>query len=1400
MGNTDTDNSKLVKKPVKEVPVFTSPEEQSTYRRKNSKQAGGFQYDNFDKYMGNLDEDRKFNNEMEFLTNDMDTGEPGKYKSQEDYNTQKIGMASRIKDLETKGFLRKSAAGYYISDPAARKELESDTLFKNTLNELNKFSLTYNALDYLADENIPEEKEAVAKIADKQSKTPDIAEETVEALMSTTDEIYIGASAADLTSAVLSLVPGANLVSTGVGIAASTANLTADIMNEDVSGLEAAGNYTFSLALDALSVIPVVGKSAKVARIVTKVAPLLKRVMPGVKTALMAYGAKAGYESISEFSGVMEKDMDEWDTMDYVKALQAATFAVGISKTGGRMANSYAANKWSSKVSTTPNRSIDLSQKALPPGPAAPITPAKPAAPGTLYPGNQLPNGQKSLPPSSQKQIGSQSVYDAQGNVNKQYSLAPKPTSAVKPAPQPKPQPAPQPKLQPKSAPTKINNDPTKVFTPREGVGKIRTYIGDKAKGMQGTYTKYENAASLKADAKFAKASKLTGKPYASLDDIKAQGKKVYGKNAPVVDARKPVKEAQKDLSGKKDTSNKNLDDLNKKNAARKKATADADVAEKATEGPLAEQRKASTDAVKAENKAVKAEGLARKSEKRLNDARKAAKDNINLDASSDLNKKLNKRKKKNAVVRKYADEQKANQKIARKNADKADAAVKDVTDSFEKSKISRDAAIKSANDSAQEALKGRKVVGDSRTKLNKKQGKLDAKKAEYDTEKQKHQALKDSRKMDEYKSKLQAADEGVKSAQKAKDKAVKSGTDSEIKVAESKLSKAQAELDKQSSGYRKILNGIGKRFNWSQEKVVKAIEWSSKWSPTGSHMGHIKIGERKENLTRDRVDKGSAMTQQQFNAYGDAIKRAKNYKKKKVEKKAMGGKLMKRRYQMFQHSNSIPELKPQLSPGLTADIGKSTVPKFSVDQLVEKLGSEINGIDWFSLPNSWSKATGIGRDDDRVGELAKMINNLTHDEFIDFSSKYKEAYGEDPRQALKGEVSKNDLDVRSNAFSDMEAGWLTATYDQVSRDGKAISPTYDIMGKSQGNVVTSDGTDGAAAGTVHFGEDPKPEETVVDETIVEPPRDCGEGATWDNVLKDCISDEEDEPDTSNIEFDDTLEEISIEDDEFFDEEAESIAPIYKGGENHFWSDVASGAAAFPLASLYNMATLNRPTKEYNVPFEPTQAVTLNKRTVKNMAGYEQSKADAAKPVYNMKTNDLMAKSTLQKRNSDIANQRKTQLTVQNAAKVEGDINANQQIEKLNRKELGTNRKENTLRKHSLELKNAEMQAAQDTAEQGRKDAIVGNFLGNVGNTTKAVLSKRKTNQYTDQLAQEGHFNKWRASNPDMGDKDARDAYYAMNGVNVGDEDWDRSKAAYEHKMREARKRYKDSEYRTSSV
>lgn len=212
------------------------------------------------------------------------------------------------------------------------------------------------------------------KEAEKQQRIDQKVEETgktreqVEAAerrpmeegFSTIDKVRLGSAAADAASAAAAFIPGYGTVASAIaGLGSTGANLYADISDDSVSGLQAAGNAGFGLLMDVAGLIPGLGATGKAAKIVRVLKPVSKLAM----RTLQAYGMMHSADAFNKLmSNPSDMSADDWRNL--VTGLQAISSEARYK--GGKRAVSRATTQRDvADVKTSTGRTATISKEDL---------------------------------------------------------------------------------------------------------------------------------------------------------------------------------------------------------------------------------------------------------------------------------------------------------------------------------------------------------------------------------------------------------------------------------------------------------------------------------------------------------------------------------------------------------------------------------------------------------------------------------------------------------------------------------------------------------------------------------------------------------------------------------------------------------------------------------------------------------------------------------------------------------------------------------------------------------------------------------------------------------------------------------------------------------------------------
>lgn len=102
-------------------------------------------------------------------------------------------------------------------------------------------------------------------------------------VLKTSDKVRLGAAMADLASVGLGFIPGANLLSTGIGVASSVTEFGADWASDGPDWGDV-GRLGMNLGMDALSLIPI-GKTWKATKALGKIRKSIPLIMTAVNSA-----------------------------------------------------------------------------------------------------------------------------------------------------------------------------------------------------------------------------------------------------------------------------------------------------------------------------------------------------------------------------------------------------------------------------------------------------------------------------------------------------------------------------------------------------------------------------------------------------------------------------------------------------------------------------------------------------------------------------------------------------------------------------------------------------------------------------------------------------------------------------------------------------------------------------------------------------------------------------------------------------------------------------------------------------------------------------------------------------------------------------------------------------------
>jgi len=1432
MGNENTDKTNKGNDPVENglsSSSFTSTEqnepikfkdydEQNNYRMFHD-QPISFKYDGFSEYLNDATNTYvQSNNEFEY-NKAKEGGE--KYVDIDDYHQTKINMVKMVQQLDARGLLKKTANGYYVTDANIRAKLEKEPMFQRSLTELEAYSNQYtenrkDAMQGTADDSIgPSEaklldarikKRIVDKynkkyhpvtppvkpttkieetkagdsmvVADNTSKaptanagtvTPEVKDINMNVLtarmgfgskgevksedgedspifgdkISDLDKAYIIAAGVDLSSVIAGLIPGAHIASAAIGFGSTIATAAIDYNNPDMDGWDVAGNFAFGAALDFMSLGG--GKVLKGAKVLRGLTPVMKRIAPIVRGGLLTWTVGSGTNAILEakdrelWQDVLNKDVADWDAQDFMYAIQATMFVLGSGKSMARAANTGMSKNWAAtRTEITPSKTV------------------KPAAvndPTTTITRNKVP-----------------AHLDVLGNKSIQKKTAGTKRLPLDGSPSNK-------KLIPDNAKLSYENPtgPKISLTPKPGVGKVRTFIGNTAKRFEGNYT----------------------------DGVKIKGKYYGGEAAGTKLVDDGLTKLTNTVGGKKVSTLREIDNqkLVVKNVKTPKSTKKVDAKVDKTGKAIDMSESVGVDA---KSKLVSKNKTKRSQKKEV---QKLETQKIGLEADY---KKVIGDKSKPTPINEVEDVYKKSAELKTKY-DKVEKDLKSANEKlFKTTSEAKDAAIA--------VVGNKKRTAHFKKKMKEHEVELATLKKDVDAEKVKLDKMIKSREVERALSNRQKAQKKVDEIKKVLATAKTVDNKKVVAVKEAELKTAEADLKVYSKWYRKIRSKQQEVAYKLQDKVsyldgflstIAGDIRSLKETSTDMPATNIKLGKRRR-VSGDNLKPGqvSGFSKEDYKKaekqiQGQILQKSKQDKKKKG-KKQMGGKLTKR-HMKFQSGDKIPV-------DYLTDVTKKIMYRannYNVDFNADGFRYSRNyDKDWDYKTDPKTHETWVskkGQDNwtkvgnDKQNANASTFDTQSRDETggkVNESLTYRRVFG----------------DVKAKSAENKTSGGETSKEVLTPYTGKATVPGDD---SNSVRVANGNNTDCVARGgtvNVFTGECDMPIEQSVEEEVTTQPKVTDTGV---------ITDKEDPvvnpADTMKTAMDDCVaagkkwDPITMtcggigqppvgKQQALVSKKVMPIAPGFTSTRRNGWEKAGSALAEMPWGSLYNMATLNRKTPQFTSTYNPIQPTTLVGKKVLNRAGFEQQKAMLEKPAFNVKSSDLMAKSQLQKRNLNITNKSMGQLYAENAEYVRGTEDFNVDIGNKNRISHAEARNENATRLTARNDKDAANRAANAGKEQNRKDQILGNFFGNVQNMGKQAIAANTEDKYMDNIRQENHYNTWRGEHADITDDEAGNAYAKINGINPNDSTWKDFMQKSKWQAERDRKRYKDSEYRTSSI
>ena len=230
-------------------------------------------------------------------------------------------------------------------------------------------------------------------------------------------------------------------------------------------------------------------------------------------------------------------------------------------------------------------------------------------------------------------------------------------------------------------------------------------------------------------------------------------------------------------------------------------------------------------------------------------------------------------------------------------------------------------------------------------------------------------------------------------------------------------------------------------------------------------------------------------------------------------------------------------------------------------------------------------------------------------------------------------------------------------------------------------------------------------------------------------------------------ELDQDLKEVSQPDFEQNADFGKEKSPIQKKyGFGNVAGDIMSKVN---MGDLYNIGQLFKKPSEYTANFTPMQATTLASRNVGNMAGYDEMKAEASKPTYNVKTNDLQTKMTLERRNQNMKNNKLQKLGAMNAQHVDRLEAGNAEIENKNRANATQTRNQNAQQYNQREMMNAQLQAKTDAEWDKKKAQTLGSIGIRLNQGAEEAMYGRAQNKLENQSSIVNNYNGYMSNRMD---------------------------------------------------
>lgn len=1248
-------------------------------------------------------------------------------------------MVNEINTLQKSGKLMRTDKGFYITDPD-KQNLMADAVFKNTLSSVNSHNdglkqqvaeQEANAVQQAKEQQITKDanstgdglsvgaEEAIANEAQTNLPVGTIGDQIWEHVkgQDTRMQARYGLLGLDIASTGVSWLPVGNLVSAGMGLVSTVGNAALDFTDENVSAADAWSNLGMGVALDGASVFG--AKGMKTMSSVGKMKPLIKTILPIMKTGLAGLGAYGGMNAMkgmtegdhSKWSDLLNRDLSTWDSADYMEAITAARFLMGVTRTAGRKTvgavrgknaapsvydrgDIKGANVVEHVVSRASNKSSQL----------------------------DINEGRKQVHQSgvdfekAEKLVGRNQKYANKVNqIDTDYNAQHKKNVA--------------------------SYDKVKDVSSEKlaGLTENERLAGNRAAKLQTAESSYK-----------AKAAKQM----ANMDAAVIRNKQNYEYRKDNHDIyNKRQAEAQLELDDYKGTDQAQID-LYEQNL--RQATTNAASSKVKMDKAEARHQNSSdhTTAIgtKHNNKKVKYDKLVKKAKGR-HQQRKDDKVELANITPEEIQKRKAASKKSGNLVKK-----------AKNKKEKADEAL-------EMSKSDADVAQAKKNETEDDL----KYADESRRP---DKGTVDK------MEKEHRQLIETSERSERDLTQSKKAAQKIHDEIDVKDKAAKKTAKENLDAISDKITKnaatfkknideSQAKLDKELGSWRKYDRGLTRGLKGAWDFGVGGIgNIAGELSLTGSDARHVTLGMRAETERR-RLNKKN--NKQSNSNASKAVKSAKEYRKKKADEekakkakkatqqKAMGGKLIAR--PTYKKGGKLIQ-KLQSGGGMSYANNPGYMGRLE-DSLSDALAGAGTGV---GLPRILSILKGLSKEDlEKFNYNFKDKRRTKKQGWGDSSSLNAWGaslfgdYEQDAVDAILDDLgdSKEDLKLKETVnelFSDIEENKLITkgTPEEIAKFNKENYQETNL--DANGNLVSTVNPDAASSfwpgdnqNELNYAVPKENLEEGLEEDLEEKKKeiskksedgngvDGGDDPTGtkpnETSLAEQIKQQEAE---ESIALDQTLAEATnknvIEHTNYNDIEG------FNAKGTGFGETASNVLSKVNIGDLYNIGQLFKKPEKFTANFTPSEAASLSKRAVTNMPGYQEMKAEASRPTYNVKTNDLMAKQTLQKRNVNAKNEKLRKLNAANASFVERQEAQNVQTGNRNRLNKQQVNNQNTQMKNQRNMQAAQLDAQAAAQLDKNKAQTLGSIGIRLNQGVEEAMAARSGNKYSDQLGQVNHY------------------------------------------------------------